>query len=78
MRRFTMISTVVVSLLVSVNAWGVGPYTITDLGPGSATAINANGQVAGYTAGSGPAFLYTNGTMTPWAPWAATTVTARP
>jgi probable HAF family extracellular repeat protein len=36
-------------------------YTVTDVGPGMATAVNAGGQVVG---GNGYAFLYSNGTMT--------------
>jgi probable HAF family extracellular repeat protein len=64
MRRFSIFSATVIALLISANAWGVAPsYVLTDLGPGSATAINASDQVAGYT-GSGLAFLYTQGTMT--------------
>jgi probable HAF family extracellular repeat protein len=53
-------------LLISANAWGVAPpaYTITDLGPGNAEAINSAGQVAGYT-GSVQAYLWSQGTTTP-------------
>ena len=66
MRRFAVLSTVVFSLLISANAWGVAPstYNITDLGPGAATAINSAGQVAGYT-GSPQAYLWSQGTTTP-------------
>ncbi len=68
MRQFAILSTLVISLLISANAWGIAPpsYNITDLGPGAATAINSAGQVAGY--GSTLAYLYsggTSGTTTP-------------
>lgn len=36
-------------------------YTVTDLGAGRASAINARGQIVGYNS---YAYLYTNGTMT--------------
>jgi probable HAF family extracellular repeat protein len=50
-------------LLSMVGRSACGQYSVTDLGPGKACAINASGQVAGQT-GSGYAFLYSNGTMT--------------
>ena len=44
MRRFAILSTLVISLLISANAWGIAPptYNITDLGSGAATAINSS------------------------------------
>ena len=48
------------------NAWGGVQYTVTALGGGSPTGINASGQVVGFvgTSTATDAFLYSNGTMT--------------
>jgi probable HAF family extracellular repeat protein len=65
MRRFAILSTLVISLLISANAWGDAPpaYLVTDLGPGTATAINSSGEVA--VNDNGQAYLYSQGSLTP-------------
>ena len=76
MRQFAILSTLVISLLISANAWGIAPpsYNITDLGPGAATAINSAGQVAGYTAAPWLTSKRTRAPRRPWARSAAVTV----
>jgi probable HAF family extracellular repeat protein len=64
MRQFAVLSAMVLSLLISANAWGQDPptYYVTDLGPGAATAINSSGQVA--VNNNGQAYLYNQGSFT--------------
>jgi probable HAF family extracellular repeat protein len=50
-------------LALAGNRWGGYLYTVTDLGGGYASGLNASGQVVGQNA-AGHAFLYSNGTTT--------------
>lgn len=61
MNHSTRNVTVVLLALVST-AYGV-PYGIVDLGPGGAYGINEAGQVVGFSATTGRAFLWDDGAM---------------
>ena len=62
MRRLIVLFLFLLSAIVG-DAWGAVEYTMTDIGPVAALAINDYGQVVGLSGVNDHAFLYSNGVM---------------